>query len=67
MLQHKYYPFALDIDDEALIELSNVQDEVAMLESIVKAGIIAIAVIIAGIPVGCLVISLTNKKKSKAE
>ena len=65
--QHKYYPFALDIDDEALIELSNVKDEVAMLEGIIKAGIIAIAVIIAGIPVVCLVISLTNKKKSKAE
>jgi len=57
----------LDIDDEALIELSGVKDEAAMLEDIVKAGIIAIAVIIAGIPVGCLVIFFTNKKKSKAE
>ena len=67
MLQHKYYPFALDIDDEALIELSNVKDEAAMLEDIVKAGIIAITVIIAAIPVGCLVIFLTNKRKLKAE
>jgi len=50
-----------------LIELSGVKDEAAMLEDIVKAGIIAIAVIIAGIPVGCLVIFFTNKKKSKAE
>ena len=64
---HGFYPLGLDIDDEALSELPDVAVEVQRLESIVKIGIIAIAVIIAGIPVGCLVIFLTNKRKLKAE
>ena len=64
---HKFYPLGLDIDDGALGELTDVTGDVARLENIVKMGVIVIAVIIAGIPVGCLVIFLTNKKKSKAE
>lgn len=64
---HEFYPFGLDIDDEALSDLPDVTGEVAMLENIVKAGIIVLAVLIAGIPVGCLVIFITNKKKAKAE
>ena len=62
---HKSYPLGLDIDDGALGELTDVTGEVARLENIVKMGVIAIAVIIAGIPVGCLVIFFTNKKKRK--
>ncbi len=63
---HKSYPLGLDIDDGALSDLIDVMGEVQRLDNIVKIGAIAIAVIIAAIPVGCLVIFLTNKKKSKA-
>ena len=64
---HKSYTLGLDIDDGALSDLIDVTGEVQRLDNIVKIGAIAIAVIIAVIPVGCLVIFLTNKKKSKAE
>ena len=64
---HKSYPLGLDIDDGALSDLIDVTGEVQRLESIAKIGVIAIAVIIAAIPVGCLVIFLTNKRKTKAE
>jgi len=64
---HKSYTLGLDIDDGALSDLIDVTGEVQRLDNIVKIGAIAIAVIIAAIPVGCLVIFLTNKKKSKAE
>ena len=64
---HDVYPLGLAIDDEALLALPDVTGVVGVLKTIVKIGIAVIAVIIAGIPVGCLVIFLTNKKKLKAE
>ena len=64
---NEVYRLGLDIDDEALSELPDVTGETQRLESIAKIGVIVIAVIIAGIPVGCLVIFFTNKKKLKAE
>ena len=64
---HQYYPFSLDINDEALCDLPDVTGEVEILESIVKIGVIVLAVTVATIPAGCIVIFLKNKKASKAE
>ena len=61
------YPLGLAIDDEALLALPDVTEECARVATIVKIGTVALSVIIAGIPAGCLVIFLTNKRKSKAE
>ena len=63
---HDVYPLGLAIDDEALLALPDVTGVVGVLKTIVKIGIAVIAVIIAGISVGLLVIFLKNKKKNKA-
>lgn len=64
---HKTYPLGLDIDDGALSELPDVTGEVAMLKNAAMIGVIVLAIVIAGIPAGCLVIFLKNKKAAKAE
>ena len=64
---HKFYPLGLAIDADDLDDLPDVTGEVKKLESIVKIGVIVLAVTVAAIPAGCLVIFISNKKKAKAE
>lgn len=64
---HETYPLGLDIDEGDLSELPDVTGEVAMLKNAAMIGVIVLAIVIAGIPAGCLIIFLNNKKAAKAE